>query len=261
MVDTPSGGPLNEAEEPFGPPTLHGFRVSLENFQGPFDLLLRLIASKELDLTQVALAEVTDEFLAYIRRVPSLSSATDFLVVAATLLRMKAAALLPRMEGESEDLEEDLEAWEILFARLLQLRAFQTAGATLGRLWDEHAGTIPRVVPLPPPFNALLSPLRWEVSGQEIRDLAASALTEPVRPDLADHVGRLSVSFDEELSYVRGHLRREPETTFDELVAGAPTAVVVARFLAVLQLYRDGVLSFEQTGRGAPLRIRNRGER
>lgn len=128
-----------ESEETFGPQTLRGFEVDLENFQGPFDLLLRLIARHDLDLTEVALAAVTDEFLQYLRQAPDLSSATDFLVVAATLLDMKAAALLPQMPGE-EPSAEDLEARDLLFARLLQYRAFKDAAAVLSELWLTSAG-------------------------------------------------------------------------------------------------------------------------
>lgn len=145
-----------ETESTYGPPSLREFDVSLENFTGPFDLLLRLIARRQMDLTQIALAAVTDEFLAYIRKQPDLSSATDFLVVAATLLHMKAAALLPKNAVEDDILDEDLEARDLLFARLLQYRALQQAAEVLVKQWDKHAGTVPRSVPLQEPYASLL---------------------------------------------------------------------------------------------------------
>lgn len=236
------------AEASFGPASLREFDVELDNFTGPFDLLLRLIARRALDLTEVALASVTDEFLAYIRREPDLSSATDFLVVAATLLHMKALALLPST-GEDEALDEDLEARDLLFARLLQYKAIQQVAQVLQARWKDHAGAVPRAVPLQEPYASLLPELRWELTPQSLAALAAQALAEKTAPDEAQHVARPGASFDVELAVVTERLRGAGgAVTFDLLIADAANAaVVVTRFLALLQLYRQGNLVFRQT--------------
>ncbi len=240
----------------FGPASLRGFDVELQNFTGPFDLLLRLIARKELELTEVALASVTDEFLQYIREFPDLSSATDFLVVAATLISMKSAALLPGQAGENELADEDLEARDLLFARLLQYRAFQELAAILDAKWGEHSGVVPRAVPLQPPYTALLPELKWTATPADLKTVAQAALFAPAAPDEADHVARPAVSFDEQLALMRAELHRSGRATFAALVADAGSAaVVVTRFLAVLELYRRGKVSFQQPEPMGPLEV------
>ncbi len=240
------GGEL-EVEATYGPLSLREFDVTLENFTGPFDLLLRLIANRQMDLTEVALAAVTEEFLGYIRRYPDLTSATDFLVVAATLLHMKAASLLPRDSGEDDLADEDLEARDLLFARLLQYKALQDAGNVLRKRWDQHSRAVPRVVPLQEPYASMLPELRWSITKEGLAELAAGALAQRPRPDEADHVGRPAASFEVELAYVSDQLQGMRNATFAELIADADSgAVVVTRFLAVLQLYRQGNLEYDQ---------------
>ena len=232
--------------ETFGPATLRSFDVALDNFTGPFDLLLQLIARRDLDLTEVALAEVTDEFLAFIKQYPDLSSATDFLVVAATLLDMKAAALLPQLPGE-EPADEDLEARDLLFSRLLQYRAFKDAAEVLAGRWKEFSSAVPRAVPLEQPYASMLPELRWTLTPQALALMATEALAEKARPDMADHVARLSVSLDEELLIVSQRLQTDGECTFGGLIEDtSDLAVVVTRFLALLELYRRGDVAFEQ---------------
>lgn len=236
-----------EVEAAFGPPTLQGFAVDLENFSGPFDLLLRLIARRQLALTEVALASVTDEFLAYLKVNPDLSSATDFLVVAATLLHMKAAALLPRESAADNELDEDLEAADLLFARLLQYRAFQQTAAMLEARWKTFAGSEPRIVPMEEPYASLRPALRWTVTPEDLAGMAANALADKPRPDHAEHVTSVAASFDVEFRYVEGVLASMGEATFASLVEGeTEPAVIVTRFLAVLELYRRGLIRFEQ---------------
>lgn len=236
---------VNEAS--FGPVSLRDFDVSLENFNGPFDLLLRLIARKEMDLTEVALASVTDEFLHYLRQYPDLSSATDFLVVAATLIQMKAAALLPNKLGEDDTTDEDLEARDLLFSRLLQYRAFQEVGGYLQERWERYAGAFPRSVPLEPHFAAMLPELRWTASAHDMANIAAAILFEPVRPDEASHVATPAVSFQEQLALVASALQGAGTMTFSDIVGSDPELpVVVTRFLALLELYRGGKILFHQ---------------
>lgn len=260
MVGEPKATPEDlstlEVEATYGPVSLREFDVTLTNFTGPFDLLLRLIASRQMDLTEVALAAVTDEFLGYIRRSPDLTSATDFLVVAATLLHMKAAALVPGAGDEDDLAEEDLEARDLLFARLLQYKALQEAAAALGRRWEESSGTAPRLVPLQEPYASMLPELRWSLTKVELAQLAAEALTDRPRPDQAEHVGRPAASFEEELAFVARNLKERGNATFAQIIEGADSAaVVVTRFLAVLQLYRQGSLQFDQEGPMATLAV------
>ena len=248
-------------QETFGPPTLRNFDVELDNFTGPFDLLLQLIAKRDLDLTEVALAAVTDEFLAYIRVSPDLSSATDFLVVAATLLDMKAAALLPQLPGE-EPADEDLEARDLLFSRLIQYRAFKDAAEVLRVRWEAGAGAVPRALPLPQPYASLLPELRWKVTATDLATIAEEVLRESPRPDMADHVARPTASLEQELGVVKSRLKELGECSFESLVGDADTLVViVTRFLALLELYRQGLLAFDQPEPMGELLVRWKGRK
>ncbi len=240
----------------FGPASLQEFDVRLDNFTGPFDLLLRLITRRKLDLTEVALAEVTEEFLAHAHHVKDLGAATDFLVVASALLHSKSAALLP--DGEDEGLlDEDLEIRDVLFARLLQYKAIAQAGELLQRRWADNSGSVARNVPLEPPYSSMLPDLRWNITPVDLAELAAMALMPKKRPDEADHVARPKASFSEEFSIVTVRLQVAKEATFTELIEGASSlAVVVTRFLVVLQLYRDGHATFSQDAPLGALHIR-----
>lgn len=222
------------------------FRVALDVFEGPFDLLLQLIARKRLDITEIALAEVTDEFLAHMRLFPDLSKTTEFLVVAATLLDVKSASLLPRTEADPRIASEDLEARDILFTRLLQYRAFKGASEIIGARLDEFAGYIPRAVALEPHFAALLPELLWTIGPEELAIAAARAMSgepEVVTAHLHDPL----VPVREQAMLLAERLHAAGTASFHELVADAATnAVIVSRFLAVLELYRRGALDVRQ---------------
>ncbi len=229
-----------------------GFRVDLGDlFEGPFDLLLGLIAKHKLDVTEVALSKVTDEFIAHIKAkgpVWDLGQATEFLVVAATLLDLKAARLLP--SGEVED-EEDLallEARDLLFARLLQYRAYkQVAAVFSGRMADE-AGRHPRSVALEPHLAGLLPEVLLGLGPQEFALLAAKVFVpKPVPMVSVDHLHAPAVSVREQAAMLVTSLRRSRRSTFRALTADCEgTLLVVARFLALLELYREGAVTFEQ---------------
>jgi segregation and condensation protein A len=238
------------------------FRVDLgELFEGPFDLLLGLISKHKLDVTEVALSKVTDEFIAHIKGKGAewdLGQATEFLVVAATLLDLKAARLLP--SGEVED-EEDLallEARDLLFARLLQSRAYkQVAAVFSGRMTDE-AGRFPRAVGLEPHLAGLLPEVLLGLGPQEFAVLAARALTpRPVPTVSMDHLHAPAVSVREQAAILVVSLRRSRSSTFRALTADCEgTLVVVARFLALLELYREGAVVFDQVSPLGELHIR-----
>lgn len=226
------------------------FTVHLDNFEGPFDLLLGLISRHQLDITEVALAQVTDEFIAHVRAAGELdlSQASEFLVVAATLLDLKAARLLP--QGDVEDAEdlELLEARDLLFARLLQYKAFKEVAATFAERMDNAPRRFPRTAPLEPRFAQLLPELVWTIGPEQLAALAARAL-QPKAPPTVDvsHLHSSAVSVREQAAVLADRLRRAGASSFRALVADAgELAVVVARFLAILELYREGVLAFEQ---------------
>jgi segregation and condensation protein A len=236
------------------PARIAGFSVSLKNFDGPFDLLLQLISRHKMDITEVAIATVTDEFIAYIKALEAtdegwkLDHATEFLVVAATLLDLKAARLLP--SGEIDD-EEDLallEARDLLFARLLQYRAFKEIAAILETRIEIQERTFPRSVALDPIFASLLPEVLIGVTPERFAAIANRVLTPKTAPTLSTaHLHLAMVSVAAEATLVIAQLRRQKTSTFRSLVADATsTLVVVARFLALLELYREGQIRFEQ---------------
>jgi segregation and condensation protein A len=231
-----------------------GFNVHLTNFDGPFDLLLQLISRHKLDITEVSLSLVTDEFIAFIRRLEEsgegwmLDQATEFLVIAATLLDLKAARLLP--SGEIED-EEDLailEARDILFARLLQYRAFKEIAADFQDRILAADKSFPRVVALDPALASLLPEVLIGVGAARFAAIAERVLTPKTAPVVAvEHLHSALVSVTEESKLVVEALRKSKVLSFRNLIQGADsTLVVVARFLALLDLYRQGALRFEQ---------------
>ncbi|WP_254872995.1 ScpA family protein [Schaalia sp. Marseille-Q2122] len=223
------------------------FQVTLEVFQGPFDLLLQLISRQRLDITQVALAQVTDEFIAHMQAFPDLSRTTEFLVVAATLLDMKAAHLLPRELGEDERSREDLEARDLLFSRLLQYRAFKEASAVIERRLEEHAGLYAREVPLEPHFAVLLPELLWLATPEDLARAAADALSATPTQVTVTHLHDPVVPVAEQLEVLVGKLELLGRAHFRELIEDAGTrAVVVSRFLALLELYRQRAVEFDQ---------------
>lgn len=230
------------------------FSVHLDNFDGPFDLLLQLISKHKLDITEVSLSLVTDEFISFIRALEAsgegwrLDQATEFLVIAATLLDLKAARLLP--SGEIED-EEDLallEARDILFARLLQYRAFKEIAANFQEAIAAADKSFPRVVALDPTLSNLLPEVLIGVGPERFAAIADRVLTPKVAPVVAvEHLHSALVSVSEESKLVVEALRKGRTVSFRTLIQEADsTLVVVARFLALLDLYRQGALRFEQ---------------
>ncbi len=248
-------GPEYEGPELEREPT-GGFMLQLENFEGPFDLLLSLIAKHKLDITEVALSQVTDEFIAHIRSgAASLDGADDleqtssFLLVAATLLDLKAARLLPKAEVEDEEDLALLEARDLLFARLLQYRAFKQVAAVLEERLRDEALRYPRAVGLEERYATLLPEVLIGLGLEEFAALAAAAMApKPAPPQVTlDHLHAPTVSVREQASIMVERLRLDGTTTFRSLCAdGADVMTRVARFLALLELFREGVVGFDQ---------------
>ncbi|MBC7725987.1 MAG: segregation/condensation protein A, partial [Burkholderiaceae bacterium] len=240
-----------QAETPGADAEAHGFSVSLGNFSGPFDLLLTLIGKHELDITDISLSRVTDGFIAYLRDLNSadeLDEATEFLVIAATLLDLKVVGLLP--QGELVDAEDValLEARDLLFARLLQYRAFKEASAWFSGKFDAETGRRFRSVRLEEKYRQQTPELVWTVTADDFAAIALLAFTPRELPSVGlDHLHAPLVSIREQAAYVVALLRAGEPLSFRELIAGADQkGVVVARFLAVLELYRGEAISFEQ---------------
>ena len=244
-----SAGPIEGAES--APRAAAAFEVHLDVFEGPFDLLLALISKHKLDITEVALSQVTDEFIAYISQRSDrwdLDQVSYFLVVAATLLDLKAARLLP--SGEVED-EEDLallEARDLLFARLLQYRAYKEVAATFAARMTAAARRFPRRVPLEPRFAELLPEVLLGLGPAEFARLAALTLAPKAPPKVStEHIHAPLISIKDQARILAGLLRELGRASFRQLTANAQgNYEIVASFLALLDLYRDDAVSFEQ---------------
>jgi segregation and condensation protein A len=251
MTIMATGDPGDAAQAPAG----NGFNVHLDVFEGPFDLLLALISKHKLDITEIALSSVTDEFIAHIRALADawdLDQASYFLVVAATLLDLKAARLLPAGEVDDEEDLALLEARDLLFARLLQYRAYKEVAAILAGKMALQGRRFPRRVPMEPRFAELLPEVLLGLGPDQFALIAARTLA-PRRPPTVStehlHIPRTSVREQAEILAVR--LRDLRRATFRQLSADCGgTYEVVARFLAVLELYREGRITFDQV---APL--------
>ncbi|MEU5851235.1 segregation and condensation protein A [Saccharopolyspora shandongensis] len=227
------------------------FTVRLENFEGPFDLLLQLISQHQLDVTEVALHKVTDEFIAYTKALGEqwdLDETTEFLVIAATLLDLKAARLLPSAEVEDEADLALLEARDLLFARLLQYRAYKQVAALFGELEAGALRRYPRSVSVEERFANLLPEVQIGVPPQRFAEIAAAVFRPKPPPTVSlDHIHQHGVSVREHAALLRVRLAEKGSATFGELVSDCGhTVEVVARFLALLELYREKVLQFEQ---------------
>jgi len=240
------------------------FEVHLDVYSGPFDLLLALIAKHQLDITEIALAKVTDEFIAHIRAAQAadgawdLSQATEFVLVAATLLDLKAARLLPHSGPEDEEDLALIEARDLLFARLLQYRAFKDLARAFGERMASAGRMQPRVVGLEAQFARLLPELVMTITPEQFAALAARALApkEPAQVGLT-HLHAPAVSVREQALLLGERLRRAGTASFRVLVADADsTLVVVARFLALLELFREGAVAFEQAQALGELTVR-----
>ncbi|MFD8144229.1 segregation and condensation protein A [Streptomyces sp. NPDC059708] len=227
------------------------FTLRLDNFEGPFDLLLQLISRHKLDVTEVALSKVTDEFMAHIRAMGpewDLDQTTEFLVVAATLLDLKTARLLPAAEVEDEADLALLEARDLLFARLLQYRAYKRIAEIFEHRAEDEGRRFPRTVGLEPHHAELLPEVVITIGAEGLARLAVRAMRPRAKPEVyVDHIHAPLVSVREQAGLVVRLLKARGEATFRELAEDAPdTLTVVARFLALLELYREKAVVLDQ---------------
>jgi segregation and condensation protein A len=259
--DTSAETLLEPGAEPRGD---SAFEVRLDNFEGPFDLLLSLISKHKLDITEVSLSRVTDEFIAHVKAGASAAGAWDleqtssFLLVASTLLDLKSARLLP--QGDVED-EEDLallEARDLLFARLLQYRAFKQVASVLEHRLADESRRHPRAVGLEERYAGLLPEVLIGIGLDTFASLAAKAL-EP-KPELEvslQHIHAPAVSVREQAEVIVDRLRRAGTMTFRALCGDSPDLLTtVARFLALLELFRENAVAFDQVSPLGELTVR-----
>jgi segregation and condensation protein A len=254
VVPEPEPEPEAPPPEPPAEPQEPGdgvFKVRLSNFEGPFDLLLQLISKHKLDVTEVALSKVTDEFMAHIRAMGpdwDLDQTTEFLVVAATLLDLKAARLLPSAEVEDEADLALLEARDLLFARLLQYRAYKQIADIFNHRLDEEARRYPRTVGLEPHHAELLPEVVISIGPEGFAKLAVKAMQPRPKPQVyVDHIHAPLVSVQEQAGIVVARLKELGEASFRTLVEDTDdTLTVVARFLALLELYREKAVALDQ---------------
>ncbi|WP_103504665.1 ScpA family protein, partial [Streptomyces sp. SM14] len=249
-------GPTDGAEGAEG-----RFTVVLDNFQGPFDLLLQLISRHKLDVTEVALSRVTDDFMSHIRAMGAdwdLDQTTEFLVVAATLLDLKAARLLPSAQIEDEADLALLEARDLLFARLLQYRAYKEIADIFAARFAAESRRHPRTVGLEPHHAELLPEVAISVGPEGLARLAVKAMQPRPKPQVyVEHIHAPLVSVREQAELMVGRLREAGAVSFAELTADAPdTLTVVARFLALLELYRERAVALDQEQALGPLTVR-----
>ncbi len=241
-----------------------GFSLSLGNFDGPFDLLLSLISKHELDITEIALSKVTDEFISYLKTLDEdeeLEQASEFLVVAATLLDLKIAGLLPQGEVVNPEDVAMLEARDLLFARLLQYRAFKDISAWFNSSFNLEATRTARDVRVEERFREQKPELVWTISLEDFSRLAEEVMTPKVIPGVGlTHLHAPRVSIREQAAEVITMLRGKSSLTFRDIIGAVKDrAVVVARFLAVLELYRLSAIDFEQDSPLGDLTITWRG--
>ena len=228
-----------------------GFDVHLDVYEGPFDLLLGLISKHKLDITEVSLSKVTDEFIAHIKAMGpegDLEQTTEFLLAASTLLDLKAARLLPQAEVEDEEDLALLEARDLLFARLMQYRAFKHVASVISDRLAQEQFRFPRSVDLEPRFATLLPEVLISVGPEELALLAVKAMEPKIAPVLSlAHLHAPQVSVREQAGVLVDRLRRTRSSTFRSLTADAPDSLTkIARFLALLELFGEGMVGFEQ---------------
>ena len=249
-----SSAPIKEQD------SVDKFNVKLSQFEGPFDLLLTLIAKHELEVTALALHIVTDDFLQYIKNQGSewdLNETTEFLVIAATLLDLKTARLLPSGEVEDEEDIARLEARDLLFARLMQYKAFKDVSYWLNIQLSVEAKRYPRSVSLEPQFANLLPEVLLGLGPNELARLAARVMEVKTIPTISlSHLHASTVSVREQAGIIVERLRRVGASTFRSLITGVEIPVVIARFLAILELFRESQITLEQESPLADLLIR-----
>ncbi len=234
--------------------------VRTEVFEGPFDLLLHLIARQQVDIWQVSLSRITEEYLAEIKRIQELNLevATEFLVVAATLLELKAARLLPSADGEDDEVQALLEERDLLFARLLQYRAYKQVAELFGARLHQQAAYVPRRVGAEDLLERIAPNLLTGVRPEDLVRLAAAAFTPAPAPEVnTTHIAPPRLTVSEAVTELAARLRDQGPTTFESLLGrDTPAIDVVIGFLALLELYKRSLIELEQSATFGAITVR-----
>ncbi|HEV2754891.1 MAG TPA: ScpA family protein [Actinomycetota bacterium] len=234
------------------------YEVKLEVFEGPIDLLLHLITRQRVDIYDVSLSQITEEYLAAIEGLDGtdLETATSFLVVAATLLELKSARLLPGRAGD-EEAGHLLEERDLLLARLVECATFRDAGAWLARGLEAGGAFHGRSVGLEDRFVDLAPKLVVKTSPERLGALAAALLAPRPAPEVdVSHVAPIRATVRDAILEVAGFLSSRPgPAAFRELCSGVSERIdVVVRFLALLELFKAGAVDLVQVERFGDIR-------
>lgn len=237
--------------------------VKTEVFEGPFDLLLHLIARQQVDIWQVSLSQITEDYLAEIRRMRevNLEVATEFLVVAATLLELKAARLLPSTDGEPDEVEALLEERDLLFARLLQYRAYKQVAELFGARIMGQGAFVPRRA-AEELLERVAPNLLTNVRPEDLTRLAAGAFIPVPVPEVStEHIAPARLTVSEAVVELASRLRQGGPVAFESLLdRDSPTIDVVINFLALLELYKRSLIELEQTATFGVIMVRWSGD-
>ena len=239
------------------------YQVRTEVFEGPFDLLLHLISKRELDIYEVSLAAITEEYLEHLKQLVELDLevATEFLVVAATLIEMKASRLLPGPPRDDDGV--DVSDRDLLIARLLEYRAYKESAAKLADLMAANAGFVGRSAGPGEEFSRIAPDLMARVTPQRFAEIAMRALSPKVAPHVdVSHIAPIRVSVAEAVEELRAQLRKRKKATFRQLTVGVKHRLnVIVRFLAVLELVKRGEADVAQSGAFGQIDVSWLGER
>lgn len=232
------------------------YRVRIDAYQGPFDLLLSLVSRQKIDIGAISIADITDQYLAEVERMKDLDLdiASDFLVVAATLLQIKASSLLPKEVVEPIELDDELanltpeQTRDILVERLVVYKQFKNVAAALGARMENEAKMHPRLVGPDERFLGLMPDYLKDVT---LHGLAVICADIAARRDTflleAEHIAAVPISMERHVEGIYRSMRRHESCTFEQLVGPAPTPeLVVVTFLAILELYKRGVIKIFQ---------------
>lgn len=246
-----------------------GFQVNLEVYSGPFDALLGMIANNKLELTEVSLSSITEEFLTYVRGLDftkNMDEASAFLDIASILVEAKSVAILPGSEDSQHD-EQSLEALrerDLLFARLLQYRAYKQAAGDFRARIAANAGRFPHPAAMDEGIAAMLPELVWTLTPLELAQLAAQVIANAPASEVSIHQLHVPlVDLRAQSLVVRDRLiaalesKGDQSMSFSELTRDCTSRIeVVARFMAVLVFFKQGVLQYQQDGPFAELHLR-----
>ncbi len=229
------------------------FKVSIDSFEGPFDLLLRLVSRQKVAIGSVSISQIADQFLEELGRMErlDLDVASDFLLVASTLLQIKAESLLPKpVSADMRELEEltDEQAREVLAERLVRYKQFKNAAAAMDGMLDEALKLHPRPFGPDPQFLAVLPDFLRQTTLDDLGMRAAACLARrEVFLLESEHIAAKPIPLEKYVRSLYGRIAQEKHASFSQLVGpDAPTAIVVVSFLAVLELFKRDLVNVAQ---------------